>query len=87
MAFVLSESEEMNLPSSGGAIAERKAQEEQLLKQAQAQIEKQVKDSLEGEKKAEQEKLRAIMEENERLRVEKERLEKQNKQPPEDLLK
>jgi len=46
-----------------------------------------VQESLEGEKKKDQEKLKAIQEENERLKKEKEMLELQSKQPPEELLK
>ena len=42
---------------------------------------------MEGDKKREQEKLKAVQEENERLRREKELLELQSKQPPEELLK
>ena len=46
-----------------------------------------LKNGLEGERKKEQERLKAVQEENERLRREKELLEQQNKQPPEELLK
>ncbi len=43
--------------------------------------------ALEGERKKEQERLKSVQDENERLRREKELLEQQNKQPPEELLK
>lgn len=42
---------------------------------------------LEQEKRREQERLKAIQDENERLRREKEELERQAKQPPEDVLR
>lgn len=57
-----------------------------MISKAKDQIEKQIKESLEGEKKAEQEKLKRIQDENERLKKEKEELERQNKQSPEELL-
>jgi hypothetical protein len=84
MAMVLSSNEE----SAQGMLSadDRRMKEEQMLKQAQEQIHRQVQESLEGGKRKDQEKLRAIQEENERLKREKEALELMNRQQPEELL-
>lgn len=50
-------------------------------------MQKTVAASLEQEKRREQERLATIQAENERLRKEKEELEKQAKQPPQEILK
>jgi len=59
MAFVLSSSEE-GAGLGAMSAADRRLQESQLLKQAHEQIQMQVKQGLEVDKKKDQEKLKAI---------------------------
>lgn len=74
MAMILSMSEDMVSED------ERKRQEQLLMQQARDKMLKQFQD-LDAEKLKEQEKLKQVQLENERLRREKEELEKQNQKP------
>jgi len=60
LAFILSASEESQAPSLSLSPAERRAQEELMLREAQSQIQKTVSTQMEQEKRREQERLKAV---------------------------